>query len=183
MSRIGKKPVAISKGIEVRINEQNILVKGPKGELTVPFEKEFVSFKQEENEIIVERKNDEAASRARHGLYRNLLANAIQGVSERFTKNMEIHGVGYRASLKGDKIELLLGYSHPILFPIPQGIEIKFQEKSQTIFSVSGIDKQLVGQVAAEIREFRKPEPYKGKGIKYKDEFIVRKTGKSVTKK
>jgi len=183
MSRVGKIPVAIPTGVEVQISGDTISAKGSKGSLKLTFEPKFVSAEKQEGAIVVSRKGDSPAMKARHGLYRNLINNLVQGVSEGFSKTLEIKGVGYRAAMKGKNLELALGFSHLVNHPIPEGIEIKFQEKSQNILTISGIDKQLVGQVAADIRSYRKPEPYKGKGIKYSDEVIVRKAGKSVAKK
>ncbi len=183
MSRIGNKPVIIPQGVEVSIEEKKISVKGPKGELSQAYEPEYVSIKTEEGKLQVLRNNDIKASRARHGLYRSLAQNLIVGVTDGFSKTLEIKGVGYRAALKGKILEMQLGFSHPISFQIPEEIEVIFDEKNQNIFTISGINKQLVGQVAANIREYRKPEPYKGKGIKYIDEQIARKAGKSAAKK
>ena len=182
MSRIGKQPVSVPSGIEVSIEADVLKVKGPKGELTVPFETEYVSFAQEGDVINVSRANDTKAARARHGLYRSLLANAIEGVQNGYSKSLEIKGVGYRGALKGTTIEFQLGFSHPIIFDIPEGITIEFDKKNANLLTVSGISKQLVGQVAANIRSFKKPEPYKGKGIRYTDEHVVRKAGKSAAK-
>ncbi len=183
MSRIGKKPVAVPQGVEVTVQDNILSVKGPKGTLTQEIETEYVDVKVEDGQLVVNRKNDSKSARSRHGLYRSLAQNLVQGVTEGFSKTLEINGVGYRAAIKGKVFELQLGFSHPINFQIPEGIEISFpDEKKQNIFMVSGIDKQLVGQVAANIREFRKPEPYKGKGIKYVDEHIARKAGKSAKK-
>jgi len=183
MSRIGKLPIIKKENIEVRLEGEVITIKGPKGELSLRFEPDLVEIVQTDGVLQVNRKNDTKPARARHGLYRSLLQNMIEGVSDGFSKSLEIKGVGYRGVVQGKTLELSLGYSHPIHYAIPEGVEIKFEEKSQTLFTVSGIDKQLVGQVSAEIRSFRKPEPYKGKGIKYTDEHIARKAGKSVTKK
>ncbi|MCF7812120.1 50S ribosomal protein L6 [Candidatus Gracilibacteria bacterium] len=183
MSRIGKKPVSLPEKVEITLEQDSLRAKGPKGELTMKFNPELVTIKQEEGTILVERKNDSKQARAHHGLYRNLTQNIIQGVTDGFSKKLEIKGVGYRAALKENILELNLGYSHPVQYNIPEGITISFEEKSQNIFTVAGIDKQLVGQTAAEIRSFRKPEPYKGKGIKYSDEIIARKAGKSAAKK
>jgi len=183
MSRIGKMPVPITQGVEVRLDGDVFVAKGPKGELTVPFESEYVALEIKDGEVVVTRKSDSKSARARHGLYRNLARNAIEGVSTGFSKTLEIKGVGYRAMLKGTILEMNLGFSHPVNYQLAEGITITFEEKSQTVFTVSGISKQLVGQVSAEIRSFRPPEPYKGKGIKYSDEHIARKAGKSVAKK
>lgn len=182
MSRIGKLPVPIPSQVTLTIDGNTVTAKGPKGELSQIFEPNLVSITQEENTIVVSPKNETQAARARHGLYRSLVSNLIQGVLEGFSKTLEIKGVGYRGSVKGDIVELNLGFSHVVNYPIPQGINIAFAEKSQTVLTVSGIDKQMVGQVAAEIRSYRKPEPYKGKGIRYQGEYILRKAGKSASK-
>lgn len=179
MSRVGIKPVTIIDGVEVTINGSTILAKGPKGELQVEIDTPLVVAEVKDGEVVVSRKNESQEARARHGLYRTLINNIIEGVKNGFSKTLEIKGVGYRAALKGKVLEMNLGYSHPINFEVPEGIDIVFDEKNQNIFTVSGIDKQLVGQTAADIREFRKPEPYKGKGIRYQDEYILRKAGKT----
>lgn len=175
MSRIGKQPIAIPAGVTITVGDTEITVAGPKGSLTVPVQPN-TSTKIVENNIIVTRKDDELKSRAWHGLQRSLINNAVIGVTKGFEKKLEINGVGFRLSGGGRDIEMALGYSHPIKYHAPEGIELKTNKMEIT---VSGIDKQLVGQVAAEIRSSRKPEPYKGKGIKYIDEYIVRKAGKA----
>lgn len=175
MSRIGKQPIAIPAGVTITVGDTEITVAGPKGSLTVPVQPN-ISTKVVENNIIVTRKDDELKSRAWHGLQRSLINNAVIGVTKGFEKKLEINGVGFRLSGGGRDIEMALGYSHPIKYHAPEGIELKTNKMEIT---VSGIDKQLVGQVAAEIRSSRKPEPYKGKGIKYIDEYIVRKAGKA----
>lgn len=175
MSRIGKQPIAIPAGVTITVGDTEITVAGPKGSLTVPVQPN-TSTKVVENSIIVTRKDDELKSRAWHGLQRSLINNAVIGVTKGFEKKLEINGVGFRLSGGGRDIEMALGYSHPIKYHAPEGIELKTNKMEIT---VSGIDKQLVGQVAAEIRSSRKPEPYKGKGIKYIDEYIVRKAGKA----
>ncbi len=182
MSRIGKLPVEIPQGVEVKIDGSTVFVKGPKGELSMKFEPEFVSVSSEDGKVVVNRKNDEKTSRARHGLYRSLIQNLMVGVTEGYSRKMEIKGVGYRAAMKGNVLELNLGFSHPINYDIPADISLQFEEKSQNIFTLSGIDKQKIGQVAAEIRAFKKPEPYKGKGIRYFDEVVARKAGKTAAK-
>jgi len=180
MSRIGKKPVEIPSGVEVTVSENNyIKVKGPKGQLNNTFHPALKIVK-EDNLIKIERPNDEPFIRAIHGTSRAILANMIKGVTDGFTVELEIVGIGYRAAMKGKTLELQLGYSHPIVYQPPEGIQITVEGN---IIKVSGIDKQLVGQVAAEIRDFRKPDPYKGKGIRYKDEQLKLKPGKSVGKK
>lgn len=175
MSRIGKQPIAIPAGVTITVGDTEITVAGPKGSLTVPVQPN-TSTKVVENNIIVTRKDDELKSRAWHGLQRSLINNAVIGVTKGFEKKLEINGVGFRLSGGGRDIEMALGYSHPIKYHAPEGIELKTNKMEIT---VSGIDKQLVGQVAAEIRSSRKPEPYKGKGIKYIDEYIIRKAGKA----
>jgi len=180
MSRIGKKPIDIPKGVDVKIEDNNhVVVKGPKGQLENDFNPDL-TIKIEENQIKIERPNDSAFMRAIHGTTRALLANMVKGVTEGFTVELEIVGIGYRAAMKGKTLELQLGYSHPIIYEPPEGIQIAVEGN---IIKVSGIDKQKVGQVAAEIREFRKPDPYKGKGIRYKGEVLKLKAGKSVGKK
>ena len=182
MSRIGKKPITVPENIEVTIEGATLRTKGPKGELSMPFEEKYVSFKLEDGTLTVSRKDDSKSARARHGLYRSLAANLIEGVLNGFSKKLEIRGVGYRAVLQGSAINFNLGYSHPISFQIPEGVQIEFDKENQNIFTISGNNKQLVGQVAANIRSFRKPEPYKGKGIRYVDEQVARKAGKSGAK-
>ena len=179
MSRIGKKPVTIPEKVEVKIDGNVVSVKGPKGELSQTFEAEFVSLKQVDGTIVVERANDSKSARARHGLYRSLFQNLIDGVNEGFEKGLEVRGVGYRVAQKGQALEFNLGFSHPITFPLPEGVSVTFDEKNQNIFTLASVNKQLVGQVAANIRKLRKPEPYKGKGIRYVDEHIVLQAGKS----
>lgn len=178
MSRIGKLPVDIPAGVTITVGESEITVAGPKGTLTVPVQ-ENTSTKVEGNQIIVTRSDDEPKSRAWHGLQRALINNAVIGVTKGFEKKLEINGVGFRLSGGPKEIEMALGFSHPIKYTAPDGIELKTNKMELT---VSGIDKQKVGQVAAEIRAFKKPEPYKGKGIKYADEHIIRKAGKAGSK-
>lgn len=179
MSRIGKKPVVIPKGVTVSIDNNVVTVKGPKGELTREFHPN-ITLKMENGEITVTRDNDLKENRSLHGLTRALLQNMIVGVQEGFTKTLDIVGVGYKAEMKGANLFLTLGYSHPIYFMPPAGITLQTPAPVQIV--VSGIDKQLVGQVASKIRSFRKPEPYKGKGIKYSTEKIRRKAGKTAGK-
>lgn len=176
MSRIGKKPVQIPAGVEVAVNDQNVVVKGPKGQLDFTFA-ECISVNVEGNEAVVTRANDERESRAMHGLTRALLHNMVVGVSEGFSKSLELAGVGYRVALKGSTLDLSLGYSHPVTYDAPEGIT--FEVPDNTHINVKGISKQQVGQVAAEIRSKRPPEPYKGKGIHYVGEHIRRKLGKA----
>ena len=178
MSRIGKKPVAIPGGVTVEVNGNNIVVKGPKGELSYAHLPE-VSVKVEESLVIVDRKDDTDASRARHGLTRQLINIMVIGVSDGYEKQLEIIGVGYKAQAKGKSVTLNLGHSHPIEYSAPEGIEISQDEKNKQILIIKGINKEDVGQAAADIRSFRPPEPYKGKGVKYVGEHIIRKAGKA----
>ena len=175
MSRIGKKPVAIPGGVTATIDNGTLSVKGPKGTLTLGLS-DLIDYKVEEGEILVKPANDSKQARAFWGMQRTLVQNLVTGVTEGFTKVLEITGVGYRANTQGKMLKLQLGYSHDVDFAIPEGIEIKTPDN--TTVEISGIDKQKVGQVAAEIRRWRKPEPYKGKGIKYRGEYIFRKEGK-----
>ncbi|HGY54412.1 MAG TPA: 50S ribosomal protein L6 [Caldithrix abyssi] len=180
MSRIGKLPVNIPQNVTVEFKENNtVAVKGPKGELTRQFS-DKVELKVEDGQVLVNRKDDSKSSRALHGLSRALLANMVTGVSEGFTRKLEIVGVGYKAEMKGKKLLLTIGYSHPIIMSVPDNIQLS--TPSPTEITVTGIDKELVGMVAAKIRSFRKPEPYKGKGIKYAGEYIRRKAGKTAGK-
>ncbi|MCX7760920.1 MAG: 50S ribosomal protein L6 [Hydrogenothermaceae bacterium] len=180
MSRIGKKPIPVPKGVEVNIQGSTITVKGPKGTLTKTFNP-AVTIKKEGEEIVVERKDDTPFSRALHGTVRAIVANMVKGVTEGFTEELEIVGIGYRGAVKGKTLELSLGYSHPVIYEIPEGIQITME--GNTVIKVSGIDKEKVGQTAAEIRSFREPDAYKGKGIRYKGEVIKLKAGKTVGKK
>ena len=175
MSRIGKKPIEIAKGVTATVNGQEVAVKGPKGELKLTLVDD-VTVSQGEDGITVAPREDTQRARAMWGLSRTLVQNLVTGVSEGFTKTLEINGVGYRAALQGKKLQLNLGFSHEVLYDIPEGIEVKVAKPTE--ISISGIDKQKVGQVAAEIRSYREPEPYKGKGVKYAGEFIFRKEGK-----
>lgn len=181
MSRIGKNPVTILDGVEIKLNGNTIEVKGPKGTLSFTF-RSNVKVEVKEKEILVTRINNEKDSRALHGLSRTLIANMVEGVKKGFSKNLEINGVGYRAQVQGNKLILTLGFSHPVEMIIPEGLEVKMHEKNKNELIVSGIDKQKVGQFSAEIREWRKPEPYKGKGIRYKGEYVRRKAGKAIKK-
>jgi len=175
MSRIGRKPVAVPDAVSVTIAPGNIAVKGPKGELTQTYSQEM-SVSQEDGTILVARPTDRGEHRALHGLTRSLIANMVEGVTDGFEKRLEIQGVGYRAALKGKNLELALGFSHPVSIEAPAGIEFEVPQPTEIV--VRGIDKQLVGQVAADIRKRRPPEPYKGKGIRYRDEQVLRKVGK-----
>jgi large subunit ribosomal protein L6 len=175
MSRIGRKPVPVPDAVTVEIAPGNIAVKGPKGELRQDLSPDM-KVEQEDGNVTVARPTDRGEHRALHGLTRSLIANMVEGVTEGFEKRLEIQGVGYRAALKGKKLELALGYSHPVAIDAPNGIDFEVPQPTEVI--VKGIDKQLVGQVAADIRKRRPPEPYKGKGIRYKDEQVLRKVGK-----
>lgn len=175
MSRIGRKPVVVPDAVTVTIAPGNIAVKGPKGELTQTYSQDM-TVSQEDGTILVARPTDRGEHRALHGLTRSLIANMVEGVTDGFEKRLEIQGVGYRAALKGKNLELALGFSHPVPIEAPEGIEFEVPQPTEII--VRGIDKQLVGQVAADIRKRRPPEPYKGKGIRYKNEQVLRKVGK-----
>lgn len=180
MSRIGKKPIPIPDKVNIQVKGTTVTVKGPKGQLENTFNPETI-IEMKDKEIIVSRKNNVSFHRALHGTARAIIANMIKGVSEGFERKMEIIGVGYKIETKDNTIRFSLGYSHPILFVPPQGVEINIT--SPTVFSVKGIDKQLVGQVATKIRSFKPPEPYKGKGVKFVDEKVKRKAGKAAAKK
>jgi large subunit ribosomal protein L6 len=176
MSRIGKAPVEVPGGVNVELSGRSVKVKGPKGELTVPVGR-GVEVKQEDGSIVVERRSDAPPDRAMHGLTRSLIQNAVTGVTDGFTRTLNIAGVGYRAALQGRDVNLQVGYSHPVAISPREGIE--FEVPNATTVIVRGIDKQQVGQMAAEIRKVRPPEPYKGKGIRYSDEQVRRKVGKA----
>lgn len=177
MSRIGNAPVAIPGGVEITASPSEVKVKGPKGELATELP-EGITVEVEEGSVKLVRANDERETKALHGLVRSLVNNMIIGVSEGFQKDLELRGVGYRVAAKGkDALELQLGFSHPVSYKAPAGIE--FEVPEQTKIMVKGIDKQVVGQVAADIRAFREPEPYKGKGIRYVGEYVIRKAGKA----
>ena len=175
MSRIGKRPVPLPAGVTATTEGQTLSVKGPKGQLQMPMRDE-IAYEIGDDGILVKPANDTKQARAFWGMQRTLVDNLVTGVTEGFTKVLEISGVGYRAQAQGKNLKLQLGYSHDVNFPVPEGVEVKTPD--QTTVEISGIDKQKVGQVAAEIRRWRKPEPYKGKGIKYRGEFIFRKEGK-----
>ena len=176
MSRIGRKPAHIPKGVKVEIKNGNVKVAGPKGELSVTIHPD-VTVEVKGEDVLVSRHSDIKEHRALHGLFRALIANMMTGVTTGFTRKLELVGVGYRAELKGKVLQLALGYSHPIVYRAPDSIKIEVP--TQTNITISGIDKQLVGLVAAKIRSLRPPEPYKGKGIKYEGEYIRRKAGKT----
>ena len=177
MSRIGKMPVPVPAGVEVTIDGTSVTVKGPKGELSQSFNKNMSISRNEAGEIVVERPDDERQNRALHGLTRSLINNMVIGVTEGYSKTLELVGVGYRATLKGSTLEMTLGFSHPVIVKPVDGIT--YECPDVTTIKVSGIDKQLVGQTAADIRSLRPPEPYKGKGIRYKGEHVRRKEGKA----
>lgn len=179
MSRIGKKPVSIVKDVKIKHDNNLLEVTGPKGTLSVKMDKD-ISAVVENNELVFTRKDESKKNKALHGLYRALTQNMVTGVTDGFSKKLELVGIGYRAELKGTTLVLMLGYSHPIVFNAPKGIKLELPNQNTII--ISGIDKQLVGLVAAKIREFRLPEPYKGKGIKYDTETVRRKAGKTASK-
>ena len=177
MSRIGRLPITVSAGVDVTIDGADITVKGPKGTLTHTVPTPITVERVEDGTLQVTRPNDERASRSLHGLTRTLVANMVAGVTEGYTKKLEIVGTGYRVIAKGTDLEFALGFSHPVVIPAPEGIS--FAVETPTRFSVSGIDKQQVGEVAAKLRKLRKPDPYKGKGVRYEGEVIRRKAGKA----
>ncbi|MGV9800404.1 50S ribosomal protein L6 [Mycobacterium sp. NPDC003449] len=177
MSRIGKQPVAVPSGVDVTIDGQNVSVKGPKGTLVLDVAEPISVSRDDDGAIVVARPDDERRNRSLHGLSRTLIANLVTGVTDGYTTKMEIFGVGYRVVAKGSNLEFALGYSHPVLIEAPEGIT--FAVETPTKFSVSGIDKQKVGQISAVIRRLRRPDPYKGKGIRYEGEQIRRKVGKT----
>ncbi|ACY16489.1 50S ribosomal protein L6 [Haliangium ochraceum] len=175
MSRVGKKPIPLPKGVDITIGDETVSAKGPKGSLSVP-RHTLVDVKKEEENLTFEPTSRSKQARAAHGLMRALCANMVHGVSQGFQRELEINGVGYRAEVKGDTVTLNLGYSHPIDFKLPEGVSAKVDKN---ILSLSGIDKAVLGQTAAKLRGLRPPEPYKGKGVKYKEEHILRKAGKA----
>lgn len=175
MSRIGKLPIQIPSGVTITVDSDVITVVGSKGQLTVPHLSD-VTVKVEDGNAIVTRNDDERIAKAQHGLQRALLANAVVGVTKGFEKKLEVNGVGFRVSTSGNTLDMSLGFSHPVKYQAPQGVTVS---NDKMVITVAGIDKQQVGQVAAEIRALKKPEPYKGKGIKYIDEVILRKAGKA----
>ena len=177
MSRVGRKPIPIPQGVNVQVKDAMLEVQGPKGKLTSPVPA-GITFKLENGELAATRANDERDSRALHGLARALASNAVKGVTEGFTKELDIVGVGYRATVEGNKVVFALGYSHPVTYPVPDGIKVAVDAKSNRV-TVSGIDRQRVGQVAAEIRNLRRPDPYKQKGIRYVGEVLKKKAGKA----
>lgn len=175
MSRIGKQPIQIPSGVTITVDDNEIIANGPKGSLK-QFTMPGIKISQGEGELTVGRVNDEAQNRSKHGLMRSLINNMVTGVSQGFEKKLEINGVGYRVQQQGENLKFNLGFSHDVIYKVPAGIQTTIE---QNVITISGINKQQVGQVAAEIRSLKKPEPYKGKGIKYVDERIIRKSGKS----
>jgi len=176
MSRIGKQPITVPQGVDVAVADSRVTVKGPRGQLEQSFHRDM-RITLDDRTLKVERPDDEREHRSLHGLTRTLIANMVEGVTNGYEKRLEIVGVGYRAALKGTSLELSVGYSHPVTFPPPAGIEFEVPAPNRVV--VRGIDKQLVGEVAAEIRQVRKPEPYKGKGIRYEGEYVRKKAGKA----
>ena len=183
MSRVGNAPVKIADGVDVKVDGQTVTVKGKLGELSQEVSGD-ISIKVEDGELLLERKNEQKQTKSNHGLYRALIANMVEGVSKGFEKKLELVGVGYRASNQGQKLDLALGYSHNIVFELPEGINVNTvseKGKNPTVI-LNSHDKQLLGMVAAKIRSFRKPEPYKGKGVRFVGEYIRRKAGKTASK-
>jgi large subunit ribosomal protein L6 len=176
MSRIGRKPIPVPAGVTIAIEPESVRVNGPKGELVERVHRDITVEQGEDGTLTVSRPTDRGEHRAMHGLYRSLVANMVEGVTDGFAKTLEIQGVGYRAALKGRDLELALGYSHPVSIKAPDGIDFEVPQPTRVI--VRGISKQLVGEVAATIRKQRPPEPYKGKGIRYEGEYVARKVGK-----
>jgi large subunit ribosomal protein L6 len=177
MSRIGKLPITVPSGVDVAIDGRTVTIKGPKGTLSHTVIEPITVERGDDGAVLVQRPDDERKTKAYHGLSRTLLNNLVVGVTAGYEKKLEIHGVGYRVALKGNSLEFALGFSHPVVIPAPEGIQ--FTVETPTRFSVSGIDKQLVGEVAAKIHKLRKPDPYKGKGVRYAGEVIRRKVGKT----
>jgi large subunit ribosomal protein L6 len=179
MSRIGKKPIAIPKGVQVAVNGGQVEVQGPKGKLGLTVH-ELCSVQVSDGIIVVRRAADHRTAKALHGLTRALVANMVRGVTEGFERKLEIVGIGYRVQLSGRNLTFSLGYSHPILFPLPEGVQAEVEK--QTLITIRGVDKHLVGQTAAQIRSLRRPDPYKGKGVRYADEVVRKKVGKTGAK-
>lgn len=178
MSRIGKLPITVPNGVTVDVKGTHVKVKGPKGELEFTFHPR-VNIQLDGSTLKVVRDSEEKIDKSLHGVTRTLLSNMVEGVSKGFSKQLEIQGVGYRAQISGSKLTLFLGFSHPIEFMAPKGITITIDAEKKNILTVAGIDKQLVGEISAKIREYKKPEPYKGKGIRYVGEYVQRKAGKA----
>lgn len=176
MSRIGKRPIKIPQGVQANVQGLQVAVKGPKGSLSCHIP-ESIQVEQKEGTLLLTRKDESLAARSNHGVTQTVIQNMVQGVVEGFTRELEIQGVGYRAEVKGKDLQLSLGFSHPVLFPIPEGIQIKVN--NQTQIAITGCDKVQVGQLAADLRRLRPPEPYQGKGIRYKGETVRRKVGKA----
>jgi len=176
MSRVGKQPITVPKDVTVKIQPDQVIVEGKAGKLVQRYESQYVSVQMSDGTLVVTRKGEEKECKARHGLYRALLANMVKGVQQPYTKVLQLVGLGYRAKLQGKDLILEIGFHDPVTYPLPDGV--KAEIKDQTEITLTGPDKQLVGEVAAEIRALRKPEPYKGTGIRYKDEQIRRKEGK-----
>lgn len=176
MSRIGRKPVTVASGVTVRMDDRSVRVKGPRGELSATVHQN-ITVEVKDGSVELKRASEQKKDRALHGLWRALIQNMVVGVSKGFTRKLELVGVGYRAEMKGKTLQLLLGFSHPILFQAPDGVKI--ETPTQTSIVISGADKEIVGMVAAKIRSFRPPEPYKGKGVKYEGEHVRRKAGKA----
>lgn len=181
MSRIGKLPIEIPEGVTIEMKDGVCVVKGPKGELSERIH-DKITVEIAEKEVLVKRSDEEKFSRSLHGLSRNLIANMVEGVTKGFEKRLEIIGVGYKAQASGSKLTLNLGFSHPIEYKAPDGVTFDIDKDKKNIVIISGISKQMVGEVAAKIRSYRKPEPYKGKGIRYEGEYVARKVGKAVGK-
>lgn len=181
MSRIGKNPIQVPSGVTVTVDGKTVSVKGPKGELKQTFHDNML-ITVKDNQVVVERPNNVKLNKALHGLTRTLISNMIEGVTKGYEKQLEILGVGYRAAVAGTKLTLTLGFSHPIEFPAPAGISIELDKEKKNIIIIKGADKQLLGEVAAKIRGFKKPEPYKGKGIRYLGEYVPQKAGKAASK-
>ncbi len=177
MSRIGKQPIAIPPKVKVQVQGQKVFVEGPKGKLNWELPRR-TSLKVEKDKIVVSREGDDARAKALHGLSRALVNNMVRGVSEGFVKKLEIQGVGFKAAVAGANVNMTLGYSHPIIYPIPAQVKVTVEENTK--LTIEGPDRQVVGQVAAELRSFYPPEPYKGKGVRYVDERVIRKEGKTV---
>lgn len=184
MSRIGRAPIDIPSGVKINVDNNLVTVEGSKGKLSQTIASDGITVKVEENQVVVERATDQKRHKAMHGLYRQLIANMVEGVSKGYTIELELHGVGYRCKNTGQLLELQLGYSHPVMFMVPDDVKVetKMEKGSAPLVILTSFDKQLLGQVSAKIREFRKTEPYKGKGVRFKGEEIRRKAGKTAAK-